>query len=315
MSLVHQSPMNAISTWDIDHLEHEAPCLFDAIDAAMAQEMGEYDVCLDYGRQGAGHRDYTSQPVEDSAPLGCVPGKQPCSYSDICDDMLGALLGPNELGEKEHLSLDACNFFSGEQDQKPPGHVLFQEDSSSCLDGHSYGFKVEYENERCTSGEFCDFQGAGVVPDILPEKLSPAPCNESDIGTVPELAMEPSKESQVKSEPSAQPPLQLQLSHFKSLPLLASLSATLMNLNQRAMNGDNKYRARREGLARYRAKKARRMFSKKIRYQLRKINADKRPRIKGRFVKKDQIVESLSTSPTQDQDHSFSTEESEESMF
>ncbi|EFJ40510.1 hypothetical protein VOLCADRAFT_69449, partial [Volvox carteri f. nagariensis] len=39
-------------------------------------------------------------------------------------------------------------------------------------------------------------------------------------------------------------------------------------------------------LERYREKKARRLYTKKIRYQLRKINADKRPRIKGRFVKK-----------------------------
>ena len=28
------------------------------------------------------------------------------------------------------------------------------------------------------------------------------------------------------------------------------------------------------------------MYTKQVRYQLRKINADKRPRIKGRFIKK-----------------------------
>lgn len=41
-----------------------------------------------------------------------------------------------------------------------------------------------------------------------------------------------------------------------------------------------------ECLRRYREKKARRMYTKQVRYQLRKINADKRPRIKGRFIKK-----------------------------
>ncbi|KAG2487294.1 hypothetical protein HYH03_014134 [Edaphochlamys debaryana] len=48
-------------------------------------------------------------------------------------------------------------------------------------------------------------------------------------------------------------------------------------------------RSRAECLERYREKKARRLYTKKIRYQLRKINADKRPRIKGRFVKKEEL--------------------------
>lgn len=36
---------------------------------------------------------------------------------------------------------------------------------------------------------------------------------------------------------------------------------------------------------RYREKRRTRLFSKKIRYEVRKLNAEKRPRIKGRFVK------------------------------
>ena len=43
---------------------------------------------------------------------------------------------------------------------------------------------------------------------------------------------------------------------------------------------------RQECLRRYREKKARRGHTKMVRYQLRKINADRRPRIKGRFIKK-----------------------------
>lgn len=46
--------------------------------------------------------------------------------------------------------------------------------------------------------------------------------------------------------------------------------------------------ARQRSLERYRQKKARRGFGKKIRYQARKVNADKRPRVKGRFVKADE---------------------------
>ncbi|KAL2317444.1 hypothetical protein Fmac_031320 [Flemingia macrophylla] len=46
-------------------------------------------------------------------------------------------------------------------------------------------------------------------------------------------------------------------------------------------------KARREAsVLRYKEKRQNRLFSKKIRYQVRKLNADKRPRIKGRFVKR-----------------------------
>lgn len=37
---------------------------------------------------------------------------------------------------------------------------------------------------------------------------------------------------------------------------------------------------------RYREKRKTRLFSKKIRYEVRKLNAEKRPRLKGRFVKR-----------------------------
>ena len=38
-------------------------------------------------------------------------------------------------------------------------------------------------------------------------------------------------------------------------------------------------------LERYRQKKARRTYGKHIRYHMRKVNADRRPRVKGRFIK------------------------------
>lgn len=44
-------------------------------------------------------------------------------------------------------------------------------------------------------------------------------------------------------------------------------------------------RARREAsVLRYKEKRQNRLFSKKIRYQVRKLNADKRPRIKVTFL-------------------------------
>ncbi|KAH7549843.1 hypothetical protein JRO89_XS13G0090900 [Xanthoceras sorbifolium] len=46
-------------------------------------------------------------------------------------------------------------------------------------------------------------------------------------------------------------------------------------------------RTKREAsVLRYKEKRQTRLFSKKIRYQVRKLNADKRPRLKGRFVKR-----------------------------
>ena len=39
-------------------------------------------------------------------------------------------------------------------------------------------------------------------------------------------------------------------------------------------------------ISRYREKRRTRLFSKKIRYEVRKLNAEKRPRMKGRFVKR-----------------------------
>ncbi|XVF14711.1 hypothetical protein REPUB_Repub09cG0085000 [Reevesia pubescens] len=51
---------------------------------------------------------------------------------------------------------------------------------------------------------------------------------------------------------------------------------------QQAM-GDGGRKAR---VSRYREKRRTRLFSKKIRYEVRKLNAEKRPRMKGRFVKR-----------------------------
>ncbi|KAJ4915244.1 CCT motif family protein [Raphanus sativus] len=51
---------------------------------------------------------------------------------------------------------------------------------------------------------------------------------------------------------------------------------------------DEERNTRREAsVLRYKEKRQSRLFSKKIRYQVRKLNADKRPRFKGRFVKRD----------------------------
>lgn len=47
-------------------------------------------------------------------------------------------------------------------------------------------------------------------------------------------------------------------------------------------------------VSRYREKRRTRLFSKKIRYEVRKLNAEKRPRMKGRFVKRTTFLGSSS---------------------
>ncbi|KAJ7974707.1 Zinc finger protein like [Quillaja saponaria] len=57
-------------------------------------------------------------------------------------------------------------------------------------------------------------------------------------------------------------------------------------LGGRELGGFNKLGQREASMLRYKEKRQNRLFSKRIRYQVRKINAEKRPRIKGRFVKR-----------------------------
>uniref|UniRef100_A0A803Q0U9 CCT domain-containing protein n=1 Tax=Cannabis sativa TaxID=3483 RepID=A0A803Q0U9_CANSA len=77
-----------------------------------------------------------------------------------------------------------------------------------------------------------------------------------------------------------------------------SLWADEYSLSMASSNGSNNYmgevpvlmeeekRRREASVLRYKEKRQTRLFSKKIRYQVRKLNADKRPRLKGRFVKR-----------------------------
>lgn len=54
----------------------------------------------------------------------------------------------------------------------------------------------------------------------------------------------------------------------------------------RLMKGQVGDGGREARVTRYREKRRTRLFAKKIRYEVRKLNAEKRPRMKGRFVKR-----------------------------
>ncbi|KAJ9539348.1 hypothetical protein OSB04_032081 [Centaurea solstitialis] len=61
------------------------------------------------------------------------------------------------------------------------------------------------------------------------------------------------------------------------------------NSSYRSLGGSDGGREAR--VSRYREKRRTRLFSKKIRYEVRKLNAEKRPRMKGRFVKRETFEE------------------------
>ncbi|XP_078175504.1 chloroplast import apparatus 2 isoform X2 [Carex rostrata] len=64
---------------------------------------------------------------------------------------------------------------------------------------------------------------------------------------------------------------------------------TLANIDLSLDGGPNGIRE--ASVMRYREKRRTRLFSKKIRYQVRKVNADQRPRMKGRFVRSPSLLQ------------------------
>lgn len=65
----------------------------------------------------------------------------------------------------------------------------------------------------------------------------------------------------------------------------AEVRAKLADLDLFPDNGAGAGGIREASVMRYKEKRHTRLFSKKIRYQVRKVNADCRPRMKGRFVR------------------------------
>ncbi|GLC36735.1 hypothetical protein PLESTF_001315900 [Pleodorina starrii] len=125
---------------------------------------------------------------------------------------------------------------------------------------------------------------------------APASCG----GGAPVVKQEPESQAEPLQQPQlpVQPPQPPQPPQTLGKPAAAAAAARQSSApaQQQQQSGAAVHvRTRAECLERYRQKKARRLYTKKIRYQLRKINADKRPRIKGRFVKKEELAEFLAT--------------------
>ncbi|CAJ2649821.1 unnamed protein product [Trifolium pratense] len=64
------------------------------------------------------------------------------------------------------------------------------------------------------------------------------------------------------------------------------VNARLSQIDLLWENGGGSGGVREASVLRYKEKRRTRLFSKKIRYQVRKVNADRRPRMKGRFVRR-----------------------------
>ncbi|XP_048549794.1 protein CHLOROPLAST IMPORT APPARATUS 2-like isoform X1 [Triticum urartu] len=69
----------------------------------------------------------------------------------------------------------------------------------------------------------------------------------------------------------------------------AEVRAKLADIDLFPENGSGGIREAR--VMRYKEKRRNRLFSKKIRYQVRKVNADCRPRMKGRFVRSPSLLQ------------------------
>ncbi|KAK9834484.1 hypothetical protein WJX74_002681 [Apatococcus lobatus] len=122
-----------------------------------------------------------------------------------------------------------------------------------------------------------------------------APSQDTSSSFVPVV---PPESAQSSGQPNLliAEPIQLLQTGMPQLPEQTSLLSATPNLSgatcssQNACDQDLGLGSRQARLDRYREKKRTRGFSSKIRYEMRKINAERRPRIKGRFVKRDEMT-------------------------
>ncbi|XVF13984.1 hypothetical protein REPUB_Repub09cG0017300 [Reevesia pubescens] len=78
------------------------------------------------------------------------------------------------------------------------------------------------------------------------------------------------------------------VSNVWSVPEMVSCNIGSLKIKEEFDGKEDWRRGHREAsVLRYKEKRQNRLFSKRIRYEVRKLNAEKRPRLKGRFVKRD----------------------------
>jgi len=164
---------------------------------------------------------------------------------------------------------------------------------SPCLGGiNSSSSRNSGETQQCVDSD------SSHSNHLHPLSYPQQPMNQAQFFSVPQPMMAPARSSYMNLQAMAMTPvLMANYPSFmpSSMMMMPSMEPICTQLRSH----------RQEALLRYRQKRARRMINgggvrKKVRYTLRKINADRRPRIKGRFIKKGEIVPGLETAASMD---------------
>lgn len=150
--------------------------------------------------------------------------------------------------------------------QQAPSHTNRQPSCNGWWEGNKPGMP------QADARNFYDMGAFALQMNTCRRPSSEAPCIVPDTSVPSPVAQSPNNSYGLVPQ-MASPFMCISIPVKPSVPTLPDHANDMIRLRQ-------------ECLKRYRDKKARRMYTKMVRYQLRKINADKRPRIKGRFVKK-----------------------------
>ncbi|EFJ36969.1 hypothetical protein SELMODRAFT_438000 [Selaginella moellendorffii] len=118
--------------------------------------------------------------------------------------------------------------------------------------------KLDYEDVLNAWSDRGPFWTEGPRPQTVPDDSLFDPASTLDYGLVPDFCMESTEVEAVGQVP-------------------------VVNFGEDRLTPQGGREAR---VMRYREKRRTRLFSKKIRYEVRKLNAERRPRLKGRFVKR-----------------------------
>lgn len=235
-------------------------------------------------------------PFEDLASLSVEPQQQqgqsgsvsPLDFQDFCSEFAGSdfsadLSAPAWFPEPTSVPVGSPTN-AKEADATMKAEDLFLDG----LDKAAFdplGFDSSYQgmfNYGSPNGD------AQVVPD-----MTPVEANAADF-TLPTFSQTPAAP---KSTSTGQLPAATMPPPTQPYSWMNGLDYSSFGWPVRARLPSDPA-ARQQSLSRYRDKKARRFNnSTKVRYEMRKVNADKRPRIKGRFVKPEELQSYLKSMP------------------
>ncbi|CAN4121856.1 unnamed protein product [Withania somnifera] len=155
------------------------------------------------------------------------------------------------------------------------------------IDGDTFDFKLDYDSPMNTTGN------DEVVIKNISEDNGAVICDQCD-NNKRKILLNLDYEGVLTAWADQRCPWtngeRPELDSNDSLPACMGNYMRLMNENATIVD-----RGREARVSRYREKRRTRLFSKKIRYEVRKLNAEKRPRMKGRFVKRANFATTTTT--------------------